>query len=92
MDLMMSLATVFASLNVAVLVGLLYLYIRIAWQSKAVYPIGLAIFASLLLLQNGVTAFSYLAMAPIFGEAGPYLFFISVLEFGGLLALVRVTL
>jgi len=90
---MMNLAVVFSALNGAVLVGLLYLYARIAWRSKAVYPMGLMIFASLLLVQNLLTAFSYLSMTLFFGEAVvPYLFAISVLEFGGLLALVRVTL
>jgi hypothetical protein len=51
------------------------------------------LFASLLLVQNLVTAYSYLSMTPFFGEAVvPFLFAISVLEFGGLLALARVTL
>jgi hypothetical protein len=90
---MMDLAVVFASLNGAVLVGLLYLYLRITWRTKAVYPVGLMLFASLLLVQNLVTAYSYLSMTPFFGEAVvPFLFAISVLEFGGLLALARVTL
>jgi hypothetical protein len=90
---MMELAIVFSSLNVVVLIGLLYLYARIAWRSKAVYSVGLLIFASLLLLQNLVTAFSYVEMTPFFGEELlPYLLAISVLEFGGLLALTKVTI
>jgi hypothetical protein len=90
---MMELAIVFSSLNAIVLIGLLYLYARIAWRSKAVYSLGLLIFASLLLLQNLVTAFSYIEMTPFFGEALlPFLLAISVLEFGGLLALTKVTL
>ena len=89
----MDLAIVFSSLNVIVLVGLLYLYARITWRSKAVYPVGLLIFASLLLLQNLVTAFSFIEMTSFFGEALlPFLLAISVLEFGGLLALTKVTL
>ena len=93
MDLMMDLAIAFSSLNVIVLAGLLFLYARITWRSKALYPVGLLFFALLLLLQNLVTAYSYVAMTPFFGESLlPYLLTISVLEFGGLLALTRVTL
>jgi hypothetical protein len=93
MDLMMEAAVVFSSLNVVILTGLLYLYARITWRSRALYPIGLLLFATLLLLQNLVTAYSYLAMTPFFGESLlPYLLGISVLEFGGLLALTKVTL
>ncbi len=90
---MMFLAVAFSSLNVIVLAGLLYLYSRITWRSRALYPLGLVFFASLLLLQNLLTAFSYVEMTPFFGEALlPYLLTISVLEFGGLVALTRVTL
>ena len=93
MDAMMDSAVVFASLNVALLVGLLYLYSRIAWRSKAVYAVGLMVFASLLLVQNLVTDYSYLMMTPFFGESVvPFLFTISLLEFGGLIALAKVTL
>ena len=89
----MDLAIVLSSLNVIVLVGLLYLYARITWRSKAVYPVGLLIFASLLLLQNLVTAFSFIEMTSFFGEELlPFLLAISVLEFGGLLALTKVTI
>lgn len=89
----MDLAIGFSSLNVIVLAGLLYLYARIAWRSRALYPLGLLFFASLLLLQNLVTAYSYVAMTSFFGESLlPYLLAISVLEFGGLIALTRVTL
>ncbi len=90
---MMDLAIAFSTLNVIVLAGLLYLYARITWRSRALYPVGLVFFASLLLLQNFVTAYSYVEMTPFFGESLlPYLLAISVLEFGGLIALTRVTL
>ena len=89
----MELAVGFALLNGIVLVGLLFLYGRITLRSKALYPVGLMIFASLLLVQNLVTAYSYISMTPFFGDAVvPYLFAISLFEFGGLLALARVTL
>jgi hypothetical protein len=90
---MMELALVFSSLNVVALLALLYLYGRIALRSRAAYSVGLTLFALLLLLQNAVTAFSYIEMTPFFGdEVVPYLATISVLEFGGLVALTKVTL
>jgi hypothetical protein len=93
LDLMMDVATVFSVLNIAVLAGLLVVYGRIAFRSGASYTFGLVIFAALLLLQNSVTAYSYVEMTPFFGETVlPYLMTISVLEFGGLLALTKVTI
>ena len=93
LDLMMDLAAVFSTMNVAILVGLLYMYVKIVIRSRALYPAGLALFATLLLLQNLVTAYSYFVMTPFFGDAVlPYLATISILEFGGLIALTRVSL
>jgi len=93
LDLMMDLAVVFSSLNVVALVGLLYMYARIVLRSRALYPAGMMIFAVLLLLQNLLTAYSYLAMTTLFGDAVlPYLASISILEFGGLVTLTRLSL
>jgi len=92
MDLMMDAATIFSSLNVVVLLVLMYMYSRIVLRSRAAYPLGLMIFASLLIVQNLLTAYSYIAMTSFFGGAVlPYLATISVLEFGGLLTLTRIT-
>ena len=92
MDLMMELAVVFALLNSLLLTGLLLLYGRIVRKSRAAYPMGLMIFAGLLLTQNLLTVYSYASMTPLFGGSViPYLFVISALEFGGLLVLARVT-
>ena len=89
----MDIATVFSSLNVAILLGLLYMYAKITLRSRALYPVGLVLFATLLLLQNLVTAYSYFVMTPFFGDAVlPYLATISILEFGGLVTLTRVSL
>jgi len=93
LDLAMDIATVFSSLNVAILLGLLYMYAKITLRSRALYPVGLVLFATLLLLQNLVTAYSYFVMTPFFGDAVlPYLATISILEFGGLVTLTRVSL
>ncbi len=89
----MELAVLFAALNVVILVGLLLLYGRIAWRSRATHSLGLLIFAILLFLQNGLTIFSYIEMAPFFqAPALPFLLGISALEFGGLIVLLRITL
>jgi hypothetical protein len=90
---MMGAAVGFALANSAILVGLIYLYSKIAAKTRATYPVGLAIFAGLLLLQNLLTVFAYVTMAPLFGEdALPYLSGIGVLELGGLVVLLRLTL
>ncbi len=89
---MMDLAAMFAGLNVVLLLGLLYVYSRLTLRSKAPFALGLLIFAAFLLAHNAMTVYSFVSMEPFFGEAViPYLLGISALEFGGLLALVRVT-
>jgi len=89
----MGLAVGFSSLNVIILVGLLLVYARIAVRSRALYPVGLMLFAGLLLAQSLTTVYSYVMMTPYFGgSVVPYLFTISLLEFGGLIALAKVTL
>jgi len=93
MELMMDLAAIFASLNLALLVGLFYVYGRIAWRTRAPFSLGLLAFSVLLLLHNTLTVYSYLTMASFFGESVlPYLFTASALEFGGLAILLRFTL
>ncbi len=88
----MLLAIGLAGANSAILLGLIYLYARIALRSKAAYSIGLAVFGLLLLSHNLLTIFAYLAMAPLFGaEALPFLSGIGALEFGGLLVLLKLT-
>jgi len=70
----------------------MYMYSRIVLRTRAAHPAGLLIFASFLLVQHLLTAYSYLAMTSFFGGAVlPYLATISVLEFGGLVTLARIT-
>jgi len=93
MALIMDLAIVFSFLNAVLLAVLLYLYARIAIRSKASYSVGLLLFAVLLLSQNLLVIFAYGSMGYLIGEAIlPYLFAISLLQFGGLIALTRITL
>ncbi|MDA4112010.1 MAG: hypothetical protein OK439_05685 [Thaumarchaeota archaeon] len=86
-------AIVFSFLNAALLLGLLYLYLRILAKTHARYTLGLIIFATLLLVQNLITMASYLFMIGFYSwQLYPVLDMIGVFEFAGLIALFRVTL
>jgi hypothetical protein len=92
MDTLMYLAIGIAAVNSVILLGLVYLYVRIAVRSRAVYSFGLSFFAAMLLLQNLLTAFAYGTMSPLFGtDALPYLSVIGGTELAGLLMLLRMT-
>jgi hypothetical protein len=89
----MDVAILFSGVNALILVALLYFYARIAVRSRAAHSVGMVFFALLLLANSLLTVYSYSAMSPFFGsEALPYLSAISVLEFFGLAALLKVTL
>jgi hypothetical protein len=86
-------AIIFSLLNSGMLLVLLYVFARIAIRSRASHSIGLTFFALLLLANSALTAYSYATMAPFFGaDALPFLSTISVLEFVGLAALLKITL
>jgi hypothetical protein len=92
MDLLILVATLFSTFNVILLVGLIYLYARIAMKTRAGYSAGLLVFAVLLLLHNVVTLFGYAEMGGLYSnQLHPVLVAITVCEFGALLALLRVT-
>ena len=82
-----------ASINSAILAGLIYLYAKISVRTRAAYSVGLAFFAALLLVHNLLTAFAYGTMSPLFGaEALPYLTAMGGAELAGLVVLLRITL
>jgi hypothetical protein len=92
MELLILVATLFSSFNVILLVALIYLYARIVLKTKANYSIGLLIFAVMLLFENLATAYLYAFMGGFYGDQlYPSLVAITVCEFGGLLALLKVT-
>jgi hypothetical protein len=92
MEPLMDLAVGIAVINSAILLGLVYLYAKIALKSRAAYSFGLCFFAAMLLLQNLLTAFAYGTMSPLFGDdALPYLSVIGATELAGLLGLLRMT-
>lgn len=77
----------------AVLFGFLaYLYGKTALSTKAKYPVGLFIFAVLLLLQSAGTAASYVLFGRYIGdEAVPSMLTMATFEFVGILALLKIT-
>ncbi len=86
-------AIIFSFLNAALLLGLLYLYLRILAKTHAKYTMGLIIFASLLLIQNLISMASYFFMSGFYSwQIYPVLDLIGMFEFAGLIALFRVTL
>lgn len=93
MESMMLIAIGLATANSCILLGLVYLYSKIALKTRASYSFGLIIFALLLLSHNLMTIFAYTAMSPLFGaDALPFLSAIGALEFAGLGVLFRMTL
>jgi uncharacterized membrane protein len=89
----MEVAILFSALNAFILIALLYFYARIAVKSRAAHSFGMMFFALLLLSNSVLTVYSYSAMSPYIGsEALPYLSTISVLEFFGLAALLKITI
>jgi hypothetical protein len=86
-------ALFFSFLNAALLLGLLWVYVRILLKTHASYTFGLIIFAGLLLIQNIITLSSYLFMIEFYSaQLYPMIDVIAVFEFAALLALLKVTL
>jgi hypothetical protein len=92
MEPLILIATLFGSFNIVLLGALIYLYLRIFARTHASYSIGLLIFAVFLLLHNAVIVGGYVLMTPFFGDqVYPVLVGFTVLEFGGIIALLRIT-
>jgi len=93
MDTLVALATGFAALNVAILVGLIYFYGRMAFKTRAGYTFGLMIFSGLLLAQNAVMVYVCAFLTGLYSwQLYPFFDALAVMEFVGLLALFRVTM
>ncbi len=89
----MIITVAFSSINSVLLVILLFLYGKIVFKTKALYPIGLFLFALFLLAQNLLAIFSYADMQAYFGPGVlPYLSGIGALELVSLIFLLKVTL
>jgi hypothetical protein len=82
-----------ALVNIAILIALLILYIRVYKSSGAKFTIGLMLFVGLLMLHNIIAVYGYFMMEPLYAEAlVPYFLAIHTAELAGLSVLLRITL
>jgi hypothetical protein len=93
MALLLDIAIVIYCINAALFAFLAYLYGKTALSTRARYPVGLFIFALLLLFHSAGTAAAYLFLGPYFGdEAVPFMSIMGGVELVGVAALLRITL
>jgi hypothetical protein len=92
MALLMDISSLVSMANMAILVALLIVYARIFIKTRATFTIGLAVFAGMLMLHNGIAVYAYFAMALLYSdELLPYFAGIHIAELAGLIALLKVT-
>ena len=92
MALLMDISSLVSMANMAMLIALLLVYARIYIKTRATFTVGLAVFAGMLMLHNGIAVYGYFAMAPLYSdELLPYFAGIHVAELIGLMALLKVT-
>jgi hypothetical protein len=92
MALLMDISSLVSMANMAILVALLGVYTRIYIKTRATFTIGLAVFASMLMLHNGIAVYGYIVMAPLYSDdLLPYFAGIHIAELVGLIALLKVT-
>ena len=93
MDTYATVATGMSFVNIALLVGLIYLYARMVYRTHAGYTYGLMIFSGLLVAQNTGMAYVCGFLNEYYNwQLSPYFAVVAVLEFAGLMVLLRVTL
>jgi hypothetical protein len=92
MALLMDISSLASMANMAILIALLVVYARIYIKTRATFTIGLVVFASMLMLHNGIAIYGYFAMAPLYSDK-LLLYFagIHIAELVGLIALLKVT-
>ena len=79
--------------NVALLLALLFVYVRIYQSSKAIFTLGLMFFAGMLVLHNIIAVYAYLVMAPLYNEALlPYFVAVHMAELAGVAVLLKITI
>jgi hypothetical protein len=79
--------------NIAVLIVLLVLYVRVYKSSKAKFTVGLMLFVGLLMLHNIIAVYGYYMMEPLYAQALiPYFLSIHIAELAGLSVLLKITL
>jgi hypothetical protein len=93
LDTYATVATGLSFVNIALLAGLIYLYARMANRTRAGYTYGLMIFSGLLVAQNSGMAYVCGFLNDYYNwQLSPYFAAVAVLEFAGIMVLLRVTL
>lgn len=89
----MQLTAIVSLANIAILISLLIIYVKIYKTSKAVFTLGLMFFSVMMMLQNVIAVYAYFAMAPLYSsELHTYFLGIHITELVGLVALLKITL
>ena len=92
MALLMDISSLVSMANMIILVALLVVYSRIYIKTRATFTVGLAVFAGMLMLHNGIAVYGYFVMTPLYSmELLPYFAGIHIAELIGLIALLKVT-
>jgi hypothetical protein len=93
MEVLLVLAVALYGLISVLLAFLAYTYGETALSTRARYPLGLFIFALLLLVHSAGTALGYLMMGNLIGDgAYPFMFGMAAFELVGVAALFRITM
>ncbi len=92
-DVMLQAAAVFSFANVLLLLGLVAVYGNSFHKVRAEFTAGLLFFGALLLVQNLLSLYSYLAMFMYFATGvGPLVLTITVVQTAGLAVLLWLSL
>lgn len=92
MNLLMEVSAALALTNVALLIVLLIVYLRIYRSSKAIFTQGLIFFAGMLILHNAIAVYAYRAMEPLYDDKLlPYFVAIHGAELIGIAVLLKIT-
>lgn len=93
MNILMEISTALSIVNVALLITLLFIYLRIYRSSKAIFTLGLMFFAGMLMVHNAIAVYAYVAMEPLYNEALlPYFLAIHAAELVGIAVLLKITI
>jgi hypothetical protein len=93
MNILMEISAGIALANVALLIALLIIYVRIYKSSKAIFTLGLMFFASMLVLHNVIAVYAYFSMEPLYNEALlPYFVGVHMAELAGIAVLLKITI
>ena len=93
MNILMEISAVLGLTNVALLIALLIIYLRIYSSSKAVFTLGLMFFAGMLMIHNAIAVYAYFAMETLYNEALlPYFVAIHAAELVGIAVLLKITI